>query len=1179
MSYLDDVLNWGLNRYSDFVDGMAEIPLNYARANGFPDTVGYNNAIAHAYMAGLTDLIYNRFISDSLQALKEKNENSIDSWKDEWNNEIGEQVAEYVKLNYPPEEWSDGFRNELKKSIERGDLITDLSDPRIPPDTDGDGYPDPDPNPTWPGPASENPATMTPLPGPDDGTWPMGGFPFPTGDWLPNLGKGLAGAIGDGLAAFAGMVSPLVLDLDGDGIELHSLANSKAFFDLDNDNFHEHTGWVEKDDGLLARDLNSNGRIDDITELFGNATTDGFIHLDTYDTNNDNFITSADTNFASLRVWKDADEDGWTDAGELVTLASLGITSINANYTATNQTQDGHKISSYSTFTMNGASRSIKDVWFQNDQPFTLYELPANYTYNTAVFTLPELHGYGNVPDLWVAMTDDASLRTDVTTLVNANYSTFNFAAFQGNVENILMKWADAETVNPTSRGAYVDARHLVALEHLTGTNFSVSGNPNPNVNTGIALELMWDQIVTQTATRFLGFIPLKPIVDAYEDVFVALDGVQDPENMTQAEVNALLDPILDPAEAAFDAHPLKWAAGLEYDYATDGFTGSLDAVVDALVALEPSGNTAKQDYWFDKLPIIYSVADSQGLTGTQIDTAIAGTHLATLGLTGAQWLSHMFSLGTAANDTMQGANADGFLNLGNEIIIGGRGNDTMKGTSKDDIYVVRTGDGVDIINDDQSFSGASADKLILADIASTAVTVIRNGTNDVDLVLQYGGGNQVTIQKYFDEFNTWEIESIQLTDTTWTLADIKSKVLIPTSGNDYLAGFRTNDTIDGGLGNDTIKGYEGNDSLSGGDGHDLLVAGKGTDTLRGGLGNDTLTGSNASEILDGGDGNDSITGDFGNDTLLGGNGNDTLDGGNYADTLDGGAGIDILTGEIIDIYIGGADSDTMNISPPNSLHKLTINLATQTASYLNTSNNSTGTISISGIESVVISGSANDTVTGSADSNYLDGGSGIDSLSGGDGMDTLIGTRLNADTLDGGAGFDLVSYQTETGYGLAINLATGVMTQSSNTESILNFEAVIGGEKNDTITGGAAAENLNGFKGNDSITAGSGVDTLQGGEGKDTLTGGANNDIFVYTARSHSVGANKDTITDFVHAADLIDLSGLGFTGIQAGAGSGTILGYTTAGGITTIQSATADFAIALTGNITLTAVDFDFV
>jgi murein DD-endopeptidase MepM/ murein hydrolase activator NlpD len=47
-------------------------------------------------------------------------------------------------------------------------------------------------------------------------------------------------------------VDPLVLDLDGDGLELIALADSSAFFDLDGNGFVEHTGWVARDDGLLA---------------------------------------------------------------------------------------------------------------------------------------------------------------------------------------------------------------------------------------------------------------------------------------------------------------------------------------------------------------------------------------------------------------------------------------------------------------------------------------------------------------------------------------------------------------------------------------------------------------------------------------------------------------------------------------------------------------------------------------------------------------------------------------------------------------------------------------------------------------------------------------------------------------------------------------------------------------
>ncbi len=62
--------------------------------------------------------------------------------------------------------------------------------------------------------------------------------------------------------------SPLVLDLDGDGIELTDPWRSWTYFDIDEDGFAERTGWVSPDDGLLALDGNANGTIDDISELF-----------------------------------------------------------------------------------------------------------------------------------------------------------------------------------------------------------------------------------------------------------------------------------------------------------------------------------------------------------------------------------------------------------------------------------------------------------------------------------------------------------------------------------------------------------------------------------------------------------------------------------------------------------------------------------------------------------------------------------------------------------------------------------------------------------------------------------------------------------------------------------------------------------------------------------------------
>ncbi|SDZ37223.1 hypothetical protein SAMN05444004_1125 [Jannaschia faecimaris] len=66
--------------------------------------------------------------------------------------------------------------------------------------------------------------------------------------------------------------SPLVLDLDGDGIELTSVNGATAFFDVGADGFAEATGWVAADDGMLALDVDGNGIIDDGSERYGERT-------------------------------------------------------------------------------------------------------------------------------------------------------------------------------------------------------------------------------------------------------------------------------------------------------------------------------------------------------------------------------------------------------------------------------------------------------------------------------------------------------------------------------------------------------------------------------------------------------------------------------------------------------------------------------------------------------------------------------------------------------------------------------------------------------------------------------------------------------------------------------------------------------------------------------------------
>lgn len=137
---------------------------------------------------------------------------------------------------------------------------------------------------------------------------------------------------------------PLILDLDGDGIELTALGAagrlgaSSIYFDYARDGFAERTGWAAPDDGMLAIDANGNGIVDDISELFGSPTQDGFAVLETLDTNQDGVIDQNDARFGELRVWRDLNQNGVTDAGELQTLAEAGLASISLSRTDVTRT-------------------------------------------------------------------------------------------------------------------------------------------------------------------------------------------------------------------------------------------------------------------------------------------------------------------------------------------------------------------------------------------------------------------------------------------------------------------------------------------------------------------------------------------------------------------------------------------------------------------------------------------------------------------------------------------------------------------------------------------------------------------------------------------------------------------------------------------------------------------------
>ena len=130
---------------------------------------------------------------------------------------------------------------------------------------------------------------------------------------------------------------PIVFDLDGDGIELVSLSASDVWFDMDEDGIADKTGWVSADDGLLALDRNGNGSIDDISEIsflgdLAGAQSD-LEGLAAFDSNGNGRFDAGDERFFEFRIWRDLNQNGASDEGELFSLPQAGITALDLTST------------------------------------------------------------------------------------------------------------------------------------------------------------------------------------------------------------------------------------------------------------------------------------------------------------------------------------------------------------------------------------------------------------------------------------------------------------------------------------------------------------------------------------------------------------------------------------------------------------------------------------------------------------------------------------------------------------------------------------------------------------------------------------------------------------------------------------------------------------------------------
>ncbi len=188
-------------------------------------------------------------------------------------------------------------------------------------------------------------------------------------DKLKDLSIATANNLAD--TANISLYDPIALDLDGNGkIDTLSLENG-VFFDHNGDKVAFKSSWVNSSDGILARDIDGDGKITSGAELFGNFTKlkngelakNGAQALKDLDDNNDGIFDSNDKAFNEILVWQDKNSDGISQKNELKTLNEHNIKSIDLEFMADNTALDKDNkqilIGSFSTNISNESKNNL----------------------------------------------------------------------------------------------------------------------------------------------------------------------------------------------------------------------------------------------------------------------------------------------------------------------------------------------------------------------------------------------------------------------------------------------------------------------------------------------------------------------------------------------------------------------------------------------------------------------------------------------------------------------------------------------------------------------------------------------------------------------------------------------------------------------------------------------------
>lgn len=937
---------------------------------------------------------------------------------------------------------------------------------------------------------------------------------------------------------------PLVLDLDGDGIETTSPSDgSTVLFDLDDDGVKSGTGWIKPDDGWLVLDRNGNGAIDSGRELFGVDTikqdgtkaVDGFDALKDLDENNDGMFTVSDSKFQEVRVWRDLNQDGISQEGELISLDEAGIVSIavsgenirtdlgNGNIqTAVGSyiRTDGHAGS------IGATSSSVANLdLLQN----TFYrEFTDKIEISQRATELPELLGSGRVRDLSEAMTMSSALAD----LVEEYSSLDTRDGQQGLLDNFIELWADTSEMKPLREQADSLSPYGVSV------NYNLAGLAQGSVQYNAFLEKLG------VVERFMGFtyggprgeLRLEPLNADSGNLNISLSSEQ-MANISLAYERFKTD-IYESLLLRTRFYPYieDMVRGIAWNDQTAWIDSTLlEQRIENSIQEDPRGglidllefSSAVGKAYFDRLGwdinryLMEKINEVSSVHGFTEELSAWTVRLAGLSETTVAGSSRDDLLvGGAASDTLYGRNGDDLLvgregddrlygENGDDFLNGGIGNDYMAGGAGSDTYYFGRGAGQDVIDNALGEDVPGRDVLVLTELTPDDVEFSRDGFALVITIIDTG--DKITIRNWGDGGSSrlQEVRFIPPLDssvpnTSWGIAEITAATpfVLGTSGDDSLYAWVGDPEEPKGLaGDDKLYGNNLANQLEGGSGDDRLDGGLGADVLIGGAGNDeyvvnevgdiivelanegvdkvysaisyTLDETNIENLELVGASNLNGTGNALNNIITGNSGNNILNGGAGADTLIGGVGNDS--------YYLDNSADVVIENPGEGIDTVVTGLShTLGANVENLT--LTGSADTAGtgneLNNALIGNAGNNVLIGMVGNDFLDGGAGRDILIGGAGDDTYVVDSTDDLLIEfAGEGTDTVRASLD-------------WTLGSNFENLtLTGDAALNGTGNElanVLTGNSVANTLVGLAGNDTLDGGTGADTLIGGTGDD---------------------------------------------------------------------------------------------